>query len=205
MLLTGVGALGALVLAGCGRSASGHSPPSSGGVGPSSTDPGPGGYAAELHAVALAAALENALVFGYDLALTGAHGSAPALAAFAQTVRAHHTEHAAAWNAVLTRAGQPAVTGRPLSNAQALLAPLRSAGSAAGVARAAVDLERAAAATYLSALGSMTDPDGLRAAATIAPIEAQHAAALLTLLGDDPAPASFLTTSGAIAASVLTA
>lgn len=156
--------------------------------------------------VALAAALENLVVAGYDLTLSGMlDGSAPALAAFAHTVRGHHARHAAAANAMLTGAGRPAVSGRPLAGADDLLARLRSATSPADLARAAVGLEQAAAATYLSAVGSLTDPGALRLAVTIAPVEARHAAALRALLGDDPVPATFLTTSGALPTSALTA
>lgn len=160
--------------------------------------------------VALAAALENLVVAGYALVLTrataGAYGTVPpALQAFATTAQAQHRDHAGAWNAVLTKAGKPPVTGTPLSSAQSTVAALTAATTATAVASAAAALELTLAQTCLEAVGAGSEPGLIALAATIAPVEAQHAAVLNLLLGTAPAPHSSLQTGSAVQPGVLTA
>ena len=65
----------------------------------------------------------------------------------------------------------------------------------------ALDLENVAAATYLAAIDVVKDPAGIRTAASIEPVELQHAAILSFLLGQYPVPDSFSKRSGARPAS----
>jgi RNA polymerase sigma factor (sigma-70 family) len=60
-----------------------------------------------------------------------------------------------------------------------------------------LDLEHGAAATYLAAIGEVKSPVGIETAATIQPVEMQHAAILGFLLGRYPVPDSFSKTDGA--------
>jgi hypothetical protein len=65
------------------------------------------------------------------------------------------------------------------------------------LAKLALELENGAAATYLAAIGAVKSPAGIKTAATIQPVEMQHAAILQFLLGQYPVPDSFAKTDGA--------
>ena len=109
---SGAAVLGGLLLTACGGN---KTSPSAGGTATTAT-----GGGADLAVAALAAALENLAVGTYQAALDAATGGSlgavpPAVATFATTAQKHHTDHAAAWNSVLTGAGKEAVTGVDLS------------------------------------------------------------------------------------------
>ena len=70
----------------------------------------------DLKVAALATGLENLAVAAYqagiDAATAGKLGTVPpAVVTFAQTAQMQHKDHADAWNAILTAAGKPTVTG----------------------------------------------------------------------------------------------
>ncbi|MFB7470658.1 ferritin-like domain-containing protein [Kitasatospora sp. NPDC056184] len=197
-LLGAGGAAAGLVLTACSSSRSRTNPaPGS----PAATAPGPapaaGQYTGDLRVVALATALENQAVGAYraalDAAQAGRLGSVPpAVATFVTTAMAQHADHAKAWNAVLTGAGVPAITDVPLSNQPDTLAALGRAASVGDVAELALRLEEQAAQTYLFATYSVTGAAGIATAASIAPVEAMHAAILTYVLGRYPVPDDFL-------------
>ncbi|MFI5802044.1 ferritin-like domain-containing protein [Streptomyces sp. NPDC051561] len=163
----------------------------------SSSLAGPRPYTGDLLVVALAVALENQAVMAYGAALKAAQAGRlgkvpPAVATFAVTAMNQHAAHAKAWNAVLTGAGRPAIKGVPLSNQAAVLKALGKVDSVAGVARLALSLEEGAAQTYSFATTHVTSPAGIKTAASIAPVEAQHAAILHFVLGEYPVQDTFL-------------
>jgi hypothetical protein len=205
LLLGGVGVAGAAALAACGSSKS-SSPASS--SSPAASASG-ATYTGDLQVVALAAALENLGVAGYGIVLkaatAGTYGTVPpAVATFATTVQAQHQDHAGAWNSVLSKAGKPTITTFPLSNASAIAGELTAAKTLPDALTVATAVENVAASTYLEAVGAVTDPGGISVAATIAPVEAMHAAILNLLLGHYPVPASYLTLDSAEKPSMLT-
>ncbi|MCK9878916.1 ferritin-like domain-containing protein [Frankia sp. Ag45/Mut15] len=209
VLLGGLTAVGAGVLAACGSSSSGGGS-NTGGMGSSAAATTGGRYTGDLKVVALAAALENLAVAAYSAVLTkagaGTYGTVPpAIGEFVTVVRSQHTDHGKAWNGVLASAKLPEITGAPLTIAAGEVAKLNQAKTLPEVARIALDLETGAAQTYLSALTNVTNTTGISTAATIAPVEAMHAAVLRYILGDYPVPDSFLGTTAAIAPTVLTA
>ncbi|MFI9272244.1 ferritin-like domain-containing protein [Kitasatospora sp. NPDC052896] len=168
-----------------------------------------GRYTGDLKVVALATALENQAVGAYQAALDAAKAGKlgtvpPAVATFVTTAMAQHADHAKAWNAVLTGAGKPAVTNVPLSNQPATLAALGQAGTVGDVAKLALQLEDQAAQTYLYATYNVTSPGGIATAATIAPVEAMHAAILNYVLGQYPVPDDFLPADKAASPALLT-
>ncbi|MFE2722160.1 ferritin-like domain-containing protein [Kitasatospora sp. NPDC059327] len=168
-----------------------------------------GKYTGDLKVVALATALENQAVGAYqstlDAAKAGKLGTVPpALANFVTTAMAQHAEHAKAWNAVLTGAGLPAITDVPLSNQADTVAALNKASSVGDVAKLALQLENQAAQTYLFATYNVTSPAGIATAASIAPVEAMHAAILNYVLGQYPVPDDFLPTDKAASPGLLT-
>ncbi|MDI5973313.1 ferritin-like domain-containing protein [Streptomyces sp. SL13] len=166
-------------------------------------------YTGDLKVVALAVALENQAVGAYQAALGAAKAGKlgtvpPAVATFVTTAMAQHTDHAKAWNAVLTGAGKSAITGVPLSNQAATTAALGKAASVGDVAKLALQLEDQAAQTYLFATYNVTSAAGIATAASIAPVEAMHAAILNFVLGQYPVPDDFLPTDKAANPALLT-
>ncbi|MFD4597987.1 ferritin-like domain-containing protein [Streptomyces sp. NPDC058464] len=168
-------------------------------------------YSGDLRTVALAAALENQAVSAYravDAVLrAGRLGpEVPALAAFVRTAAAHHTQHAATWNAILREARKPVVTGVPLSGHTRLLDRIKAASNVDEVVSAVQDLEYQAAQTHMAAAGSLAGVGpAVTAAATIAPVEAMHAATLGYVLGGQPWTANFLGTNEVLRTTELTA
>lgn len=159
----------------------------------------------DLIVVGLAAALEIGAVNTYQKVLDAAGSGAikdvpPAVATFVQTAQKQHQDHAAAWNGVLTGAGFAAI--KDTSNLPSVemliterLAGVKDVGSAATLA---LDLENIAAATYFGGIGAISDPGGIKVAASILPVETQHAAILNYVLGKYPVPSTFITADGAV-------
>lgn len=208
--LLGIGGAGvALALAACSSNSS-----SAGGSGTQSPaaragSSGSSAYVGDLKVVALATALENQAVGAYQATLTAAKAGKlgtvpPAVATFVQTAMTQHQDHAKAWNVVLTGAGVPAITNVPLSNQPATLKALGAATNVGAVAKLALELENQAAETYLFAAGHVSSTGGIATAASIAPVEAMHAAILQFVLGDYPVPDTFLGTSKAASPTLLT-
>jgi hypothetical protein len=218
-VLSGVGGLLALgTLTACGASQNAVTAPSPGAPSPGSPLPGSptpstsGGasiYTGDFKVVALAAALENLAVAAYGGALkkaaAGSLGTVPpAIATFITTVRKQHADHAAAWNAVLTKATLPPISGTPLTNAASTVAALNKVTTVPQVAKLALALENGAADTYTSAVGSVKNAAGIMIAATIQPVEAMHAAILHFVLGQYPVPDSFIGVADAASTDQLT-
>ena len=135
---------------------------------------------------------------GIDAATAGKLGAVPpAVVTFATTAQGHHKEHAAAWNAVLTSSKKKAVSGVDLTVKQDVDAAFAQVKDVPGLAKLALTLENSAAATYLAAINVVKAPAGIKTAATIQPVELQHAAILNFLLGQYPVPDSFAMTTGA--------
>jgi hypothetical protein len=200
--LLGAGvALGGLALAACGSSKSSSS--ASGTTTAPTSAPAGGKLTGDLAVVALAAGLENLAAQTYGAGITAATAGKlgpvpPAVVEFAKTVQAQHVEHAAAWNAVLVGANQPKVTGVDKTVQDAVVSPaFAKVTDAAGLAALALELENVAAATYLEAINVVSAPAGIKTAATIEPVELQHAAILNFVLGKYPVPDTFTKTDGA--------
>jgi Ferritin-like domain len=208
--LLGVGGVGAaFALAACSSSSSPSAAgTTSAGAGASASASG-SVYVGDLKVVALATALENQAVAAYTAALSAATagklGTVPAaVATFVQTAMSQHSDHAKAWNAVLSSANVPTITNVPLSNQASVNQALGAVTTVGGVATLALELENQAAQTYLFAAGNVTSAGGISTAASIAPVEAMHAAILQFVLGEYPVPDDFLGTSKAASASLLT-
>ncbi|HEU0132821.1 MAG TPA: ferritin-like domain-containing protein [Mycobacteriales bacterium] len=197
--LIGGGALvGAAALAACSKGTSGS--PAAGGASSSSGSPTmtPSGAGADVAALATNASLENLAVFAYGAALVdagkGKFGKKvpAAVAEFAKHAKAQHTDHANAFNAALKRAGaQPFTKPDPalVSPVTEMYGKVKDVG---GLARLALTLENTAAATYTKQMGELSSPEAIAAVATIAPVERQHAAILMYVLGEYPVPDTFV-------------
>jgi hypothetical protein len=151
---------------------------------------------------ALATSLENLAVAAYGDVLTAATAGKlgtvpPAVATFATTVKGQHTQHAAAWNSAITAAGHPAVTTTDPVLTPVITKAFGKVVDVTGAAKLALMLEEVAAATYQSAIGAVKATSSIRVAASIQPVEMQHAAILNFVLGQYPVPAAFSTVTNA--------
>ncbi len=155
-----------------------------------------GGGGGDVATAQLAAGLEVLAVNTYQGALDAAGQGAlgevpPAVATFATTARDHHQAHLQAWNDLLTSLGEQEVT-EPLP---ALAGPVGEqfgqVTDVVGVARLALMLEETAASTYFEAIPTIMNGQALMLAATIQPIDMQHAAVLRYVLGEYPVPDTF--------------
>jgi hypothetical protein len=156
----------------------------------------------DLALVGLVVSLENLVVATYraglDTATAGGLGAVPpAVTEFLTTAQKHHEEHAAAWNSVLTAAGRKEVSGVDVTLKTDVDRSFADVNDAAGLATLALELENVVAATYLRGIETMRDENVLKTAASIQPVEMQHAALLDFMLGNDPVPSDFSETDGA--------
>ena len=205
-----LGAAGAVALgaaAACSSGSSGTPKPSS--SAPKPPPPPPETYTGDLKVVALATALENLAVSAYSGALqkagAGQLGTVPpAVATFIQTAMKQHSDHAQAWNAVLSKAGKPTINDAPLSITQDQVNMLNAATSVPDVAKLALNLENVAAQTYTFATANVVDAGGIMTAATIQPVETMHAAILNFILGQYPIPDSFIGIGNSLKPDMLT-
>jgi hypothetical protein len=184
-----VGLLGAGALAACA-----NTPPAAPGA-PSPT-PAPSttttaarpAYVGDQRGVALCAALASLAASLYSGAVLAANdgrlGQVPGVVtAFLSGAGAQHTEHASAWNALLTAAGLPAVTGTPLTVETERRATLGRATAPTDLLAVAVDVEASVNATVLARAGEFTDTGAAALAATVAPVASMHGATAAFLLG----------------------
>jgi hypothetical protein len=188
----GVGASG-LVLAACGSSTKSSSPttlapPTSSG---SSGSTGSGALTGDLAVAATAASLENLGVYAYKAGISAATAGKlgtvpPAVVTFAQTAMAQHMDHAQAWNSALTGAGKPAVTATDPALTPTVNTAFGKVTNASELASLALLIENIAAQTYQAAIPALSAASSIGVAATIHPVEMQHAAILYYVLGQYP-------------------
>lgn len=201
-LIAGGALGGAVVLAACGSSGSTASKATTTMKGSSSMTPSGGDV--DLAVAGLAAALENLAVQTYqgalDAATAGKLGTVPpAVAEFAKTAMSQHTDHAGAWNSVLTKAGHAKVTGVDVTvNTKVVKPAFAKVANVSDLAKLALQLEDVAAATYLNGVqNALTASSAIKVAMTIQPVEMQHAAILNLITGTYPIPRGFASTDGA--------
>ncbi|PZS38400.1 MAG: hypothetical protein DLM62_13990 [Pseudonocardiales bacterium] len=206
-----LGAAGAVALGAATACSSGsyEAPKSSASAAPKPPAAPPETYTGDLKVVALATALENLAVTAYSGALqkgnAGQLGTVPpAVVTFMQTAMKQHSDHAQAWNAVLSKAGKPTINDAPLSITQDQVNTLNAATSVPDVAKLALNLENVAAQTYTFATANVTDAGGIMTAATIQPVETMHAAILNFILGQYPIPDSFIGVGNSLKPDMLT-
>jgi hypothetical protein len=195
--LIGAGALaGGAVLAACSSGSS--SPTTTGSSGGTTSNKLTG----DLAVAALAASLENLAVAAYGDVLSAATAGKlgtvpPAVATFATTVKGQHAQHAQAWNSAIVAAGHSAITKPDPVLVPVVMKDFAKVTNVTGAAKLALMLEDIAAATYLSAVGAVKATSSVKVAASIQPVEMQHAAILNFILGQYPVPNAFSPLAGA--------
>jgi hypothetical protein len=203
-LLLGAGAavIGGALVAACGTSKSGT---------PTTTakaSSSPATLTGDLKVAALAVSLENLGVFAYGAGIKAAQagklGSVPpAVVTFATTAMSQHSQHAAAWNAILTGAGKAKVTETDPALTPTVKQMFAQVTDVAGLAKLALEIENIAAQTYQSGIEALSSAKAIQTAASIHPVEMQHAAILNLVLGNYPVPNAFNPTSSARSTSDL--
>ncbi len=202
--LFGIGGtvLGGAALAACGSGSSSASTATTAAAVTTTTSAAQMQLASDLKIAGVAASLENLGIYAYNAGITAAQAGKlgtvpPAVVTFAQTAMAQHKDHAAAWNAVLTGAGKPAVTATDATLTPTVNSLFAKVTDVTGLANLALQVEEIAAATYLAAISELFSDKAVAAAATIQPVEMQHAAILNYVLGQYPVPLAFATTTNA--------
>jgi LmbE family N-acetylglucosaminyl deacetylase len=150
----------------------------------------------DLQVVAMAASLENSgiatYMAGIKAAAAGKLGTVPpAVVTFAETAMAQHQDHQKAWNAVLTAAGKQPVTAVDAVIQPTINAAFAKVTTVTGLAELALLVENTAGETYQNGLSVITSAAGIKTAASIQPVEFQHAAILYFVLGKYPVPQAF--------------
>jgi Ferritin-like domain len=169
----------------------------------------PAGYTGDLAVAAVAASLENLAVYTYNAGLTAATanklGPVPAAVAnFATTAKSQHTQHAAAWNAVLKSNGKKPITVTNPTLTPTIQAAFAKVTDVTGLAQLALMLEMVAAATYQAETSQLKSKAAIGLSASIEPVEMQHIAILYYVMGLYPgsqttagSPLAFSSTSAA--------
>ncbi len=185
----GVGAL-ALVAAACGSDEP-EDPAATGDPQASTTTTAASGGGGDVATAQTAASLEVLAVNTYTSALGADLEYPDAVAEFATTVQGHHQAALDAWNEILTSLGESEVTEPPADLAATVMTQFEAVTDVTGVAELALMLEEIAASTYFAVIPSIQDPGALELAATIQPIDMQHAAILNYVMGQYPVPDTF--------------
>ena len=151
----------------------------------------PAGYKGDLAVAAVAASLENLAVFAYESGLAAATAGKlgtvpPAIGTFATTALSQHTQHAAAWNAVLSSNGKAKITETNPTLTPTVQAAFAKVTDITGLAQLALMLETAAAATYQAETSMLKSASAIGLSASIEPVEMQHIAILYYVMGMYP-------------------
>lgn len=131
---------------------------------------------------AFAESVELAAVEAYKAA-AGSGKLMPAVVEIGTMFAGHHAEHAKAF----ASASGGKASGKPNPKLlEAVGGQLKNATDQKSILTIAYDLENAAAATYMFALGALQDDRALALTASILPVESQHAVVLGSALGKPP-------------------
>lgn len=159
--------------------------------------------AEDLDMAGAAAGLEFLAVTTYQRALTAAGAGRlgavpPAVKEFMTTVMGHHQAALDQWNRALAISGKPEVAASDPDLQATVDSTFASVKDVVAAARLALMLEDIASATYLAAIPKLKAPESIALAASIQPVDMQHAAVLHFVLGEYPVPDVFATTTLAV-------
>jgi hypothetical protein len=138
--------------------------------------------AGDLAVVEFAQGVEFAAVAAYEVAVNRQLLSADETE-LARTFGRHHGQHGAALGTLAGQSEDELDRSPNQALVDAVAPQLQAAATAADLLQVLYTVEEGAAATYQTALGELESPEAAGPAASIAPVEAQHAAALGAVLG----------------------
>jgi hypothetical protein len=129
-----------------------------------------------------AASIENLAVATYGVALgldfIGGSSAIPVVKAFVQKTRSQHHDHAAAFNAAITKLGGKTQMQPDPALLQVVNKAKPTLTTPAAVVGLAIQLEQGAAETYVAGTGAVGDTNARKVFASIMGVEAQHVAIL---------------------------
>ena len=158
------------------------------------------GDAGDIRILRTASSLELLAVEVYGKALDSGLVKTVVVADAAKLFQEQHREHAQLFQGATKRlGGEPFEEPNPVVM-KSLEGPLSQLADEAGVVTLALDLERAAAATYQASVGRFKDAALNQAAMSVGGVEARHAAVLSAALGQPGAPDAFAKTDRAVSA-----
>ncbi|MYS21904.1 Rubrerythrin [Streptomyces sp. DvalAA-14] len=137
----------------------------------------------DIKALQTAASIENLAIAVYKAAaaLPFVKNGNKTISTFIAKTTTQHQAHAAAFNAAATQAGGKAQSAPDPKLAATVKQALPSIKTPADAVRLAITLEDAAAQTYTKNVGQVSSPQLRKLFASVAPVEAQHRATLLTV------------------------
>lgn len=202
----GITIAGAALLAACGSDKnSALSTPSSSTVATSTPDTStpttsPTASSSDIVLLRTASSIEQLAIAAYQMGIDSGLVTTKAIADTAKLFQDHHRQHADFFQSTTKNlGGTPFTQPNPVVLAQ-LQPAIKALKDEQGVVRLALMLERAAAATYQAGVGTVTDLTLNTALMSVGGVEARHAAALASALGDVPVPAAFGPVEAAITA-----
>ena len=206
----GVTILGGALLAACGSDSDNAGTTTAGGdattgaptTGAASTMP-PGTEAAagmDVLILRTASSIEELAVAAYQTAIDSGLVTTAAIADAAMLFQAQHREHSGLFQSLTTKAGgEPFAVPNP-AILEAIQPTIDALKDEMGVVALACDLEVVAAQTYQSNVAAFEDPALNAAIMSVGGVEARHAAALASVLNQNPVPAAFQVTNKAVMA-----
>jgi hypothetical protein len=139
----------------------------------------------DIMALQTAAGIENLAVATYKTALTldfiGGNTANSVVKAFAMKTMQQHTDHAAAFNAAVTKLGGKAQNNPDPKYAPIVTKAVPTIKGALDVVGLAITLEDVAAQTYVADVGLVSTADLRQLFASVAGVESQHKAILLAV------------------------
>lgn len=147
-----------------------------------------------------ASSIEHLAVAAYQIAIDSGLVTTAAVGDAAKLFQSHHVEHAAFFESATKAAGGEAFTEANAAILAQLQPTIDALKDEMGVLTLALNLERAAAATYQSGVGVVTDLSLNKALMSVGGVEARHAAVIAGVLAQAAVPLSFGTTEGAVPA-----
>ena len=190
----GLGIATAAIVAACGNDSS------SGGAAEPTTTTAAGPGSTDITILRTATSLELVAVDIYGKAIASGVLTTPAVSDAAKLFQSHHQDHATFLAGLTRRYGGAAFDKPNPVLAQQLAGPLTQATTEAALVTLALQLEQAAAASYVSYVGRYSTPVLAQPTMSVGGIEARHAAVLAPIVNQPASPAAFQASSGGLAA-----
>jgi hypothetical protein len=147
-----------------------------------------------------ASSIEELAVAAYQTAIDSGLVTTAAVADAAKLFQAQHKEHSGLFQSLTTKAGGEPFTMPNPAILEAIQPSIDALKDEMGVVALAYDLEVVAAQTYQSNVANFEDAALNAAIMSVGGVEARHAAALASVLQQNPVPAAFQVTDKAVMA-----
>jgi hypothetical protein len=164
------------------------------------TTSGVGSMATDIKILRTASSIEQLAVDVYQKAIDSGLLTTAAVVEAAKLFQGQHQEHGALFQGATRKLGGTAFDKANPVVLKTLQPQIDALKDEKGVVALALSLEQAAAATYVSAVGTFHELSLNQAAMSVGAVEARHVSVLAAVLGQPQAPKSFAPKDGAIPA-----